>query len=99
MELSLEIRIQNYDPTPMAIEATLVAPAAWVVAPSVSRLEVPARGTASSSVNLSIPSGWMPHASRFAIALDVVANGKHLGQIAEAICEVDGSAPNLESWA
>jgi glyoxylase-like metal-dependent hydrolase (beta-lactamase superfamily II) len=98
VELSLEIRVQNYDATPTAIEATLVAPAAWKVTPSVSHLKVPARSTASSRMTVAIPVGWTPSESRFAIALDVVANGRHHGQIAEAICELDGSAPNLKTW-
>lgn len=98
-DLPLEIRVQNHDPSPMAIVATLVAPTDWSVTPSMLRLDIPGRETGTIPFVVSIPNAWTPPASRFAIALDVVANGKHLGQIAEAICEVAGAPPNLESWA
>jgi glyoxylase-like metal-dependent hydrolase (beta-lactamase superfamily II) len=98
-DLQLEIRVQNYDSAPAAIEATLVSPAAWSPTPAVARFAVPPNAIAAVAVTVKIPTDWTPIESRFAIAADIVANGRHLGQIAEAICEVDGSAPNLESWA
>jgi glyoxylase-like metal-dependent hydrolase (beta-lactamase superfamily II) len=99
MELVLEFRVQNYDPAPITIEAALVAPVEWSVAPDVSCFDVPARRTIRVPVTVSIPADWTPRSNRFAIAVDIRANGRRLGQVGEAICEVAGSAPHLESWA
>jgi hypothetical protein len=99
MELTLEIRVQNYDSSRLVLTAELVVPAAWSIKSADVRLEVPARGYAALPVVVVIPDDWTPEAARFAIAVDVHANGRHLGQVAEAICEVAGMAPNLESWA
>jgi hypothetical protein len=40
---ALQIRVQNYKPSPMKIEVSLVAPAEWSIEPDALRLEAPAQ--------------------------------------------------------
>jgi hypothetical protein len=95
---ALQIRVQNYKPSPMKMEVSLVAPAEWSIEPDVLKFEVPPRSIATQTFHVSIPKSWTPHSQRFAIAADVVRNRKYLGQITEAVVEVARSAPNLEAW-
>jgi glyoxylase-like metal-dependent hydrolase (beta-lactamase superfamily II) len=86
-----EIRVQNYYAAPLKAEVALVAPAEWRVTPDVLSVDVPARGKASRAFEITIPKDWSAPAPRFAIAADVRANGKYLGQITEAVVELKGS--------
>ena len=47
---------------------------------------------AAPPVSVTIPREWRGSHPRIAIAADVVADGKYLGQIAEAVIEVGASA-------
>ncbi len=85
---TLAVRVQNYNPRPMKIEAALAAPAEWGVTPEVLRLEVPANGRGEGRFQVSVPGGWNAPSSRFAIAADVVCDGKYLGQITEAVVDM-----------
>jgi len=83
-----EIRVRNHRARPMRIEVVLVLPEGWRAEPAKLSLEAPAKGRASSQFRL-IPGRRDPKASpRLAIAADVLAEGKHLGQIAEAIVNI-----------
>lgn len=83
-----EIRVQNYRARPMKVEVALVAPSEWGIEPATLSFEVPARGKTKRSFTLTIPRDWTAPAPRFAIAADVMADGKYLGQITEAVVEV-----------
>jgi glyoxylase-like metal-dependent hydrolase (beta-lactamase superfamily II) len=85
---SLELRVQNYKPSPMKIEMALVAPAEWRIEPDVAKLEIPARSHAHTQVHIAIPASWKPPCPRFAIAADVVRDGRYLGQITEAVVDI-----------
>jgi glyoxylase-like metal-dependent hydrolase (beta-lactamase superfamily II) len=85
---TLELRVRNYRPTPMKVEIALVAPAEWRIEPDIVKLEVPAGGNATGPVGVTVPAGWEPSEPRFAIAADVVSDGKYLGQITEAVVEL-----------
>jgi glyoxylase-like metal-dependent hydrolase (beta-lactamase superfamily II) len=85
---SAEVRVQNYKPTAMKIEVALVAPAEWKVEPDVLKFEVPANGKAARQFSLTLPKDWAAPAPRLAIAADVVADGKYLGQITEAVADI-----------
>ena len=87
----LEIRAQNYYSVPMKLEVALVAPAEWKIAPDVVKMEVPAGQVASRAVEIAIPKPWDGAGPRFAIAADVVRDGKYLGQITEAVVELKGA--------
>jgi glyoxylase-like metal-dependent hydrolase (beta-lactamase superfamily II) len=84
----LEIRVQNYKPSPMALEVSLVAPAEWKIEPDVVKIRVPAKSHAAAPVSVSVPKGWSAPAPRFAIAADVVRDAKYLGQITEAVVDI-----------
>lgn len=83
-----EVRLRNYRAAPMKIEIALVAPGEWRVEPDVLRFEVPARAQVRHSFQIGVPRDWQPNSARFAIAADVVCDGKYLGQITEAVVDV-----------
>jgi hypothetical protein len=83
-----EVRVRNYKATPMKIEVALVAPADWRIEPEVLAFEVPANTSAARPVTIGIPRDWTAPAPRFAIAADVMADGKYLGQITEAVVDM-----------
>ena len=85
---SLELRVRNYHQRPMKIEIALVAPAEWKIEPDVVHLEVPASARARGEVNVTVPAGWSAREPRFAIAADVMCDGRYLGQITEAVVEL-----------
>jgi glyoxylase-like metal-dependent hydrolase (beta-lactamase superfamily II) len=84
----VEVIAQNYYAHPMKLEVALVTPQEWRIEPDVVKFEVPARSTASRAVNINVSKSWQPKSPRFAIAADVVRDGKYLGQITEAIVEI-----------
>jgi glyoxylase-like metal-dependent hydrolase (beta-lactamase superfamily II) len=84
----LEVRVQNYKPEPVKMEVALVAPAEWKIEPPVVSFEAPANGKASRPVEIAIPRDWAPPGPRFAIAADVMRDGKYLGQVTEAVVDI-----------
>jgi glyoxylase-like metal-dependent hydrolase (beta-lactamase superfamily II) len=84
----IEIRVQNYKLSPMKVEVALVAPSEWRIEPDVLKIEVPPRSIASGKLSVEVPRTWGAPGPRFAIAADVVQDGKYLGQITEAVVEV-----------
>jgi glyoxylase-like metal-dependent hydrolase (beta-lactamase superfamily II) len=84
----IEVRVQNYQPAAMKMEVALVAPAEWRIEPEVLKFEAPANGKAARAFEVTIPRGWVAPASRLAIAADVLADGRYLGQITEAVVEM-----------
>jgi glyoxylase-like metal-dependent hydrolase (beta-lactamase superfamily II) len=89
-----EVRVQNHRATPMKMEVAIVAPSEWRVEPDVLVFEAPARGHAKSPFTISIPKDWAAPAPRLAIAADVRAHGKYLGQITEAVVETSLGVPS-----
>jgi len=86
----LQIHVRNYKPEPMKIEVGLVVPAEWTVEPEVVKFEVPPKVESHRSVILRVPPGWAAPSPRVAIAADVVRDGKHLGEITEAVVDMKG---------
>jgi glyoxylase-like metal-dependent hydrolase (beta-lactamase superfamily II) len=84
----LQVRVRNYHSRPMAMEIALLTPAPWTVQPEVLRFEAAPGALTARSVEVSIPPDWTPPGPRFAIAADVVRDGKYLGQITEAVVEM-----------
>jgi len=84
-----ELRVRNHRDRPMQIEAALVGPGEWAVEPDVVRLVVPPRSMSAQAFRIRIPAGWRPASPRLAIAADVVSDGRYLGQITEAVVEVE----------
>jgi glyoxylase-like metal-dependent hydrolase (beta-lactamase superfamily II) len=83
-----EIQVRNYRREPMKVEAALVAPHEGKVTPDVLRLEVAPGRLGRQSFTIQIPRDWRPKHPRFAIAADVLCDGKYLGQITEAVVEL-----------
>jgi glyoxylase-like metal-dependent hydrolase (beta-lactamase superfamily II) len=86
----LEIHASNYGAAPMKLEVALVAPAEWRLDPETSSLSVPPHGKASTAVTVAVPRDWTPPGPRFAIAADVMRDGKYIGQLTEAVVELRG---------
>jgi hypothetical protein len=84
-----EIRVQNYRSVPMKMEIALVAPQEWDIEPDVLRFETPAQTKVAQAFQIRIPREWRPASPRFAVAADVICDRKYLGQITEAIVELD----------
>jgi hypothetical protein len=84
----LEVRVRNYGPSEMNLEASLIAPSEWRVEPDIAKLKVPGRGEAKTAVNIAVPRDWASPSPRFAIACDVMRDGRYLGQITEAVVEM-----------
>jgi glyoxylase-like metal-dependent hydrolase (beta-lactamase superfamily II) len=83
-----EVRVRNYKPSAMKIEVALVAPADWHIEPDVLSFEIGANAHVMRPFEIRIPRDWMAPSPRFAIAADVMADGKYLGQITEAVVEM-----------
>jgi hypothetical protein len=66
----------------------LVLPAGWKSDPAKLNLKVPAQGASAGTVEITVPANWSGPYERRAIAADVMADGRYLGQIAEAAVEV-----------
>jgi glyoxylase-like metal-dependent hydrolase (beta-lactamase superfamily II) len=86
---SAEIQVQNYRTAPMKIEVALLAPGDWRIEPELLRFEVPAQSKMRQPVKIHVPKEWRPKNPRFAVAADVVCDGNYLGQITEAVVEID----------
>jgi len=85
----VQIRVQNYRATRMKMEVALVAPVDWRIEPDVLRFSVPAASKIHQDLRISVPKDWRPNSSRFAIAADVMCDGKYLGQITEAVVDLN----------
>ncbi len=83
-----EIRVRNYRKEAIRIEVALVAPPEWRIEPDVLRFEVPGGSMKAQAFGLQVPRDWHPSSPRFAIAADVVCDGRYLGQITEAVVDL-----------
>ena len=95
--LALEVRARNHRSADIELHAVLILPAGWMATPSEVKLKIPANGQSSVPVQVVIPAGWRGSYERHAIAADVVADGRYLGQIAEAVVEVRPFAKSTKS--
>jgi glyoxylase-like metal-dependent hydrolase (beta-lactamase superfamily II) len=83
-----EVRVQNYRSAPMKVEVALLAPAEWKLEPDLLSFEIPAQSKTKQPFRVQIPKDWQPHSPRFAMAADVMCDGKYLGQITEAVVDI-----------
>ena len=84
----VEVRVRNHRSRRMQIQTAFVLPDGWRSTPSRISMIVDAKGEAKTRGTISIPANWSNPLPRVAIALDVMADGKYLGQIAEAVVDV-----------
>ncbi|MFB3920732.1 MAG: MBL fold metallo-hydrolase [Terriglobia bacterium] len=85
---AIELRVRNYRPKPMQLEAALVVPAGWKVSPETVALTIPAGEDASGGFTLTIPDSWDRAKPRVALAADIRADGQYLGEIAEGVVDL-----------
>jgi hypothetical protein len=88
---ALEIRARNHRKRDVTLDVSVVLPNRWQSTPERVRLTVPAGGTAAGRILLTVPADWSGHNGRCAIAADVIADGVYLGQIAEAVVDVQAT--------
>ena len=88
---ALELRVRNYRSSPMRLEAALVLPEGWTASPQVLELTVSPKDDASGDFSLAIPENWDRQKPRVALAADIRADGQYLGQIAEAVADIQFS--------
>jgi glyoxylase-like metal-dependent hydrolase (beta-lactamase superfamily II) len=86
--VQLEICARNHRATEIELEIALVLPPGWKSNPDRLRLKVPAQETSAVAVEMMVPVDWRGPYERRAIAADVIADGRYLGQVAEAVVEV-----------
>jgi hypothetical protein len=86
-----ELRVRNYRKAPMQLQAALVVPPGWKVSPETVQLTVPAKGDGNEGFVVTIPENWNRSKPRVAIAADIVADGRYLGQIAEGVLDIQFS--------
>jgi len=89
-----ELRARNHRNRAVQMEIALALPPGWVCYPSVAKLSIEPRSEARTTVEIKIPEHFQAAHQRVAIAADVLADGKYLGQIAEAVIDVRTSAPS-----
>jgi glyoxylase-like metal-dependent hydrolase (beta-lactamase superfamily II) len=85
---NLEIRVRNLRRRPLQLEAMLVLPERWRATPAKVSLTVAPGQTGSAPLSIAIPRDWRGSQPRVAIAADVRADGRYLGQIAEAVVDI-----------
>ena len=86
--LPFELRARNHRRTAVKMEIALVLPQGWTCHPAVAKLSIASGGEARTSVEVQIPEHFHAAHQRVAIAADVLADSKYLGQIAEAVIDV-----------
>lgn len=85
---NLELRVRNYRAKPMRLEAALVLPAGWKASPERVELTISPLRDSSAAFSVTLPEDWDRGKPRVALAADVRADGKYLGQIAEGVVNV-----------
>jgi glyoxylase-like metal-dependent hydrolase (beta-lactamase superfamily II) len=88
---NLELRVRNYRSHPMHLEAAVVLPVGWKASPNVLDMTIPPGKDGSVPFSVTIPQDWERSKPRVAIAADVRADGKYLGQIAEGVADIEFS--------
>jgi glyoxylase-like metal-dependent hydrolase (beta-lactamase superfamily II) len=82
-----EIRVRNPVPREAEVGWTWVLPEGWQASPSGGTLRVAADGREKLAFSLSIPAEHLFAHPKQAVTLEVVLEGRALGQVAEAIVE------------
>ena len=84
----VEVRFTNYRPHPVEITGMFVLPDGWRASPATISVRAEANEKGKARATITVPANYSNPLSRVAIALDVVADGKYLGQIAEAVVDL-----------
>ena len=89
-----EVWARNHRQQTLSLEIALVLPTGWRCNPSVTKMIVGPHEQSKAPVFITIPPEFRPHQPRIAIVADVKANGRYVGQIAEAVINVGTSQPD-----
>lgn len=84
----VQVRVRNYRSRSVHIEGMFVLPDGWRANPAQVSVPVDAHSDSVAEAVISVPANYSSPHSRVAIALDVMADGKYLGQIAEAVVDL-----------
>jgi len=88
-----EIRARNHRKHAIELQVAIAMPSGWQAVPAVSRITVQPGESGKAEFAITIPRDFHAPHSRIAIAADVLADRKYLGQIAEAVIDVRASEP------
>jgi glyoxylase-like metal-dependent hydrolase (beta-lactamase superfamily II) len=86
--VDVELRVRNYRRNPMQVEAALTLPPGWKVSPQTATFTALPQVDGRAGFTLSVPANWDRSNPRVALAADLVVDGQYLGEIAEAVADV-----------
>ena len=84
----MQVWFENIFDQPSTLEYSLVLPAGWSATPDSGQLEAQPGEKAVRDFVLRIPDSQPTQYRRQAFALDATIDGKHLGQLAEAVVDL-----------
>jgi hypothetical protein len=76
----------------MHLQAALVLPEGWLTSPQLLDMTIPAGHDGTTFFSLTVPENWNRARPRIALAVDVRADGRYLGQIAESVADIEFSS-------
>lgn len=85
---SFELHVRNHRALPLELQIAFSLPSGWRATPAVSKLTVAPHAIGKASASITIPEDFRAKESRVAFAADVLADGRYLGQIAEAVVDM-----------
>ena len=91
---SFELRARNHRSWAVQMEIALALPPGWTCHPTIAKLTIEPHDEGRTTVQIKIPEQFQAAHQRVAIAADVLADGKYLGQIGEAVIDIRASAPS-----
>ena len=83
-----ELRARNHRDKAVTLTIVLLLPEGWTCQPPRTEFGVEGRGEARSSVEIKVPHEYRSAQKRIAITADVLAGGRYLGQVAEAVIDI-----------
>ena len=86
---SVELRVRNYRSHPMRLQGVPILPAGWRASPRVLELTVAPRQDGAAPFSVLVPENCDRSQPRAALAVDIKADGKYLGQIAEGVVDIN----------
>jgi len=86
-KLEARVRVKNPVPRKAKVKFRWVLPESWGARPAAGEIELGEGERREMPFELEIPAGWEATFPKQALALDVTLDGRHLGQVAEAVVE------------
>jgi hypothetical protein len=89
--VDVELRVRNYRSKPMQVETALILPPGWKASPPTASFTAMPQVDGTRSFTLSVPDNWDSSKPRVALAADLMVDGQYVGEIAEAVADVQVS--------